>query len=351
MKDKFESSYSPEVQEKVKKNLVWIIVFSITMLFAGFTSGYIVSMGDSFWVKVNLPTAFHISTAVIIISSITLILAIKAAKQKNHGKVKALMTTTLVLGLAFAFLQFQGYKQLVDKGAMFNTWIIVSDGRYGDYFEVKKEDAFLEVNNNQYAWKGESLDKASLEHLQNFMQQFMQKEKDDLSGIQYGETYVLYYKGEPLSLTGGKLLRPNGEGLQLLDYDRLRYLARNILDNRADFFMSGEMGKDFTLYYKGKPLDYIDRKLQFEGKELSTNLQNKLLRGNKDTSTAYLYIITFLHLLHVVGGLIMLTSFVKSSFKEDYVENNALSMRAGSIFWHFLGGLWIYLLLFLTFIH
>lgn len=351
MKDKFDSSYTPEVQEKVKKNLVWIIVFSITMMFAGFTSGYIVSMGDSFWVKVQLPSAFYISTAVIVLSSITLLLAVRAVKQKQVGKLKLFTILTFILGLLFAVFQFQGYKQLIDKGAMFNTWVIVSDGRYGDYFEVKKDGVFLDVNNNQYVWNGETLKGEDLKDLQDFMIQFLSNKKDELSGINYGNKYVIYYKGEPLALSGGKLMRPNGESLKLLDYDRLGYLAQNIIDGRADFFMSGEMGKDFSLYYKGKELDYIDRKLQYEGKELSTNLQNKLLRGNKDTSTAYLYIVTFLHLLHVLAGLIMLISFVRNSFTGNLIRDNGLSLRSGSIFWHFLGGLWIYLLLFLTFIH
>jgi cytochrome c oxidase subunit 3 len=61
--------------------------------------------------------------------------------------------------------------------------------------------------------------------------------------------------------------------------------------------------------------------------------------------------LTFLHLLHVVGGIIMLAVFVKRSFSEEYTKDNTMSVKAGVIFWHFLGGLWIYLLLFLTFIH
>ena len=68
-------------------------------------------------------------------------------------------------------------------------------------------------------------------------------------------------------------------------------------------------------------------------------------------STAYFYIITILHLLHVVAGIIMLLVMTKRSFTGEIVEKNALGLKAGSIFWHFLGVLWIYLLLFLTFIH
>lgn len=350
MKDKFQESYSPEVQEKTKKNLVWIIVFSITMMFAGFTSAYIVSMGDNFWVKVGLPTPFYVSTVLIIVSSITLILATKAAKQNQQGKVKLFVVLTLILGILFGVFQFQGYKALVDKGAMFNTWIIVNDGRYGDYFEIKKDNEYIEVDNNQYALNGEVLEGKQLTELQNFMRQFLEYDKNQLEKVDYN-TYSLLFKGEPLSLTQGTLQRQNGESLPLLDYERLQYLAQNVVDNRADFFMKGEMGKDFILYYKGKELDYKNRTLMYNGQELSKNLQNKLMRGNKDTSTAYLYIITFLHLLHVIAGIIMLINYTRGAFTGTLLQKNGLVLRSGSIFWHFLGVLWIYLLLFLVFIH
>jgi len=351
MKDKFDNSYPPEVQEKAKKNLVWVTVFSITMLFAGLTSAYIVSMGGSFWVKVNLPSVFYISTAVILISSVTLYFATKAAKNKNVSIARGFVLVTLLLGLLFGVLQFLGYKKLVDNGAHFVTHIIVSDGRYGDYFEIKKDGQFLEVENNQYVFQGEKLEGAQLKSFQDFAGQFLNNEKDQLSNIDYGSEYTLYFKGEPLALVEGALIKPNGEQLGLLNYDRLRALSRNIVDNRADFFMRGELGEDFELLYNGKELEYKNRKLMIDGQELSNNFQNKLLRGNRDTSTAYFYIITILHLLHVVGGVIWLLVMTKRSFTGEITEKNALALKSGSIFWHFLGVLWIYLLLFLVFIH
>jgi cytochrome c oxidase subunit 3 len=351
MKDKFDNSYPEEVQEKAKKNLVWVSVFSILMLFAGFTSAYIVSMGGSFWVKISLPTAFFISTAVIIISSITLFLATRAAKNKKASTARGFVLVTLLLGILFGVLQFVGYSKLVDNGAHFVTHIIVNDGRYGDYFEIKKEGQFLEVENNQYVFQGEQLEGETLKELQDFAAQFLKNDKDALSNINYGSEYILYYNGEPLALVEGSLILPNGENLGLLNYDRLRDLSRNIVDNRADFFMRGELGKDFELLYNGKELQYKNRKLMIDGQELSNNFQNKLLRGNRDTSTAYFYIITILHLLHVVAGIIWLIVMTKRSFTGDITNKNALSLKAGSIFWHFLGVLWIYLLLFLVFIH
>lgn len=351
MREKFEDSYSLETQEKTKKNLVWIIVFSIAMLFAGFTSAYIVSMGGTFWVKVGLPNAFYISTAAIIISSITLFMATRSAKQKKNGQSKLFVLLTLIFGLLFGAFQFVGYSDLIDSGANPVTRIIVSDGRYGDYFEIQKNGEYLTVENNQYVFEGQKLEGSELQELQDFAKQFLSIDKKGIPDDLAYSTFSLYYKSEPLAFTNGELVRPNGEKLQLLDLDRLRALARNIVDNRADFFVSGEMGQDFHLYFNGKELEYKERTLMYNGKPLSANLQNKLLRGNKDMSTAYFYIITILHLLHVVAGIIMLLVMTKRSFTGEIIEKNALGLKAGSIFWHFLGVLWIYLLLFLTFIH
>lgn len=351
MKDKFEDSYSLEVQEKTKKNLIWIIVFSIAMLFAGFTSAYIVSMGDTFWVKVGLPSAFYISTAAIILSSLTLVLATRAAKQQNIQQSRIFVLLTLVFGILFGVFQFVGYGKLIESGANPVTRIIVSEGRYGDYFEIKKDGQYLTVENNQYVFDGSQLKGSELASLQSFAKQFLEVDKDGVPANLDYATYKLLYKGEPIEYQKGDLIRPNGESLQKLDLDRLRLLALNIVDNRADFFMSGEMGKDFHLYFNGKELDYKERTLMYEGQPLSANLQNKLLRGNKDMSTAYFYIVTILHLLHVVAGVIMLLVMTKRSFTGEISAKNALGLKAGSIFWHFLGVLWIYLLLFLTFIH
>src|SRR5690554_7580536 len=89
MKKNFDDSYPVEVQTKVKRNLVWVVILSITMMFAGFTSAYIVSMGDSFWVKVDIPKEFFISTAIIVLSSLVLFLAHKARSEEHTSELKS----------------------------------------------------------------------------------------------------------------------------------------------------------------------------------------------------------------------------------------------------------------------
>ncbi|MFA5575227.1 MAG: hypothetical protein WC994_09285 [Brumimicrobium sp.] len=352
MRKHFEDAYPIEVQGRTRRNMVWILIFSICMMFAGFTSAYIVSMGNNFWIKVSLPTAFYISTAIIILSSLTLYLGVKAIKTNNVSKGRIYMVITLILGLGFGFSQFMGYKALVDGGAHFISGIIVDDGRYGDYFEIKKDGEYLTVENNQYYYQGERIEGELQQEFKSFAQQFIVEDIDALKSKQIEMyDYTLLYKSEPLNYLNGDFIRPNGEKLETLDFQRLKYLAQNIIDDRADFFVKGEMGKDFKLFYNKNELEYHERTLMYKGKPLSANLQNKLLRGNSDTSTAYFYIITVLHLLHVVAAIIMLSIMVKRSYSTYSVERLTIYLRAGAIFWHFLGILWIYLLLFLILIH
>jgi len=90
--------------------------------------------------------------------------------------------------------------------------------------------------------------------------------------------------------------------------------------------------------------------LLFNGKKLSKYLQIKAME-TADTGTTYLYLITFLHLLHILVTLIYMSKMTIASFSGRFSSEDHLRLKVGAIFWHFLGLLWIYLLLFLLFIH
>jgi len=98
------------------KFTLWVALASITMMFAGFTSAYIIKRNQVNWVTFNLPAVFWYSTAVIIISSITLWLAQTAFKNREMVKYRNLVITTLVLGILFIVLQIVGFKQLWASG-------------------------------------------------------------------------------------------------------------------------------------------------------------------------------------------------------------------------------------------
>lgn len=99
-----------------KKMLLWFAMISFVMVFAGLTSAYVVSKSRSDWKNFEMPSAFLISTVVILISSITFHLAKKAIKENNRSLTTTYLLTTLILGLAFVYFQFDGFSQLIKLG-------------------------------------------------------------------------------------------------------------------------------------------------------------------------------------------------------------------------------------------
>lgn len=94
------------------KFTLWIAIGSITMMFAGFTSAYIVKSNQAGWQPVQMPKIFFLSTVLIIASSITVYLAQKAMGNREAAKYRTLLTATAVLGLAFVVTQFIGFSEL-----------------------------------------------------------------------------------------------------------------------------------------------------------------------------------------------------------------------------------------------
>lgn len=96
--------------------LMWIFLVSVFMIFAGFTSGYIVRKGDGNWLAFTLPTAFLLSTALVLLSSAVMQWTYFQAKKNELGKVKLGLTAALLMGLGFVGAQFLAYSQLVNIG-------------------------------------------------------------------------------------------------------------------------------------------------------------------------------------------------------------------------------------------
>jgi cytochrome c oxidase subunit 3 len=347
----FSNEISPEVKEKMKKNLVYVGIFSIIMLFAGFTSGYYVSMGDSFWLKYPMPMYFWVSTASIAFSSLAFALAIRSAKQNKQGQIKLWMAATLIFGAGFIYSQFKGYGELVKNGFHAVNNLVVTDGRYGDYFEVKYKDKFIDVDGNKFVYEGKEMNAQDFQKFQGFMSQFKTvKQSKPLQLTKPMAGFQLYFNQQPLLIKNKQLFVNDSMQLQFTDEIRLSQLAVNILDKRGDFFARGEYGKDFSIYYKKQKLDYKDRKLWYKGQTIKPHLQVKAMES-ADSASQYLYLITFVHLLHVLVALIYLLKVATASFRGRFNAENHLSLRLSALFWHFLGLLWVALLLFFIFIH
>ena len=67
-------------------------------------------------------------------------------------------------------------------------------------------------------------------------------------------------------------------------------------------------------------------------------------------SGSFLYVLSGLHFVHIIGGLIFVGVVLAMSFRNN-VESLKRWLEMCSIFWHFLGALWIYLYVFLIVYH
>lgn len=106
-------------KQKSRKPLLWIAQVSIVMLFASLTSAVVVKKNDADWLQFEIPMQFFWSTMLIILSSLSFVWASVAVRKNQLNNVKAAIGLTLLLGLAFAWLQFQGWDALVDQGVYF----------------------------------------------------------------------------------------------------------------------------------------------------------------------------------------------------------------------------------------
>lgn len=106
-------------RRKAAKPLLYIGIVSIVMLFAGLTSAYVVRADNGNWLVFSLPDIAIVSTAIIVASSVTMLLAQRAIRTNNYGLTTLGLSLTFVLGIAFLFTQLQGWKQLTAQGIYF----------------------------------------------------------------------------------------------------------------------------------------------------------------------------------------------------------------------------------------
>ncbi len=226
--------------ERTGRMVLIVGIFSIVMLFAGLSSAYVISSYGELWVNLSLPTGFYLSTAVILLSSFTIHLAVKAANADNNAQAKTFLLITMILGLGFGITQYFGWQEMVGNGS------------------------------------------------------FVSGHVDNLDGV-YGEDYTITFQGQQLVEENGEYFFPN---------DQLRE----------------------------KPLS------------------NEIAIFNNSTSS-YMYALSFLHLLHVLGGLIFLFAvYMFGQFGRSKTINK-VRLRLGATYWHFVDGLWLYLFLFLLLFH
>jgi cytochrome c oxidase subunit 3 len=115
---------------------MWLFIVSIIMLFAAFTSAYLVRKAEGNWVEFQMPSLFTYSTGVLILSSLSMHYSLLAAKKDQFNALRISISITFVLGLLFLVMQFYGWIQLVEMNVFFvgnpsGSFVYVLSGLHG----------------------------------------------------------------------------------------------------------------------------------------------------------------------------------------------------------------------------
>lgn len=112
-----------EQRKKAAKPLLFISIAGLAMMFAGLTSGYVVSrtsqIAEGDWLEFALPKIFYASTAIVVLISFFLHFALVSIKNDNVRRSNLLLALATILGMTFVAFQLMGWSELRDAGIYF----------------------------------------------------------------------------------------------------------------------------------------------------------------------------------------------------------------------------------------
>src|SRR4030088_2202743 len=107
----------------------WVLIAGVVMLFTALTSAYIVrSASSNDWQPIAMPKVLWLSTALILISSITIEVSRRSLKRQRDKDYGRWLIITVALGLAFLATQLFAWRQLVRQG------VYLASNPYNSFF-------------------------------------------------------------------------------------------------------------------------------------------------------------------------------------------------------------------------
>lgn len=64
---------------------------------------------------------------------------------------------------------------------------------------------------------------------------------------------------------------------------------------------------------------------------------------------SFIYVFTGVHIAHLIGGMVFLIIVLVNAFKSQSQSKRLVRIEICTTYWHFLGGLWLYLYIFLIY--
>lgn len=116
-------------------------------------------------------------------------------------------------------------------------------------------------------------------------------------------------------------------------------------------FAQGEYGKDYVITAQGIPLVKEGEEYFHPDDMARATPLNADMAEQANGASQYFHVLTRAHYAHVAFGLLALVLMLVMAMRHRYSQRNHVGLWAGTVYWHFLGGLWVYLLLFLLIVH
>jgi cytochrome c oxidase subunit 3 len=101
---------------------MWVALASMAMLFTSLSSAYIVRSATAYdWLPVRMPRAVFVSTALLLISSVTIEISRRKLKHSLHDAYARYLLITVLLGLVFLASQLSAWRQLSAQGVYLSS--------------------------------------------------------------------------------------------------------------------------------------------------------------------------------------------------------------------------------------
>ena len=104
--------------EQRYKLAVWVGIAGIVMFFAAISSAMVVSSVREDWRHVDLPPVLWLSSAALLVSSLTFEAAKRAVRGRGAKDVRKWMLFTALLGVGFLIGQLAGWSQMLSQGVV-----------------------------------------------------------------------------------------------------------------------------------------------------------------------------------------------------------------------------------------
>lgn len=143
-----------------------------------------------------------------------------------------------------------------------------------------------------------------------------------------------------------------GIGFSWFQFQGWKELADRKLNLVSEVLLAqGTYGTDLTISRNGITLVKEGESYFLPDDVARAKPLNAEMEEQSNTASSYFHVLTRAHWAHVAGGLVALVVMIFMALRGRYTRDDHPGLWSGVIYWHFLGGLWIYLLLFLVFVH